>query len=355
MQVNQGDMARFLQYLIPSDIPSDYPIEKGYLNWGDLSKTKEAIVAFRDYLVKMCDCINSDEELSKTQKKGKEKYYDETTLSVEFPFLNNIRSILMNIGISGELTSSSTIFVKDWATLSLKRSLNKSSTTKLSNAQTKKTLQFLERTGFDFAGIDVQKKKIDTSVQNIEISYPGNDLVMLGLKMLGLAQDEHASRDVDDILLRCCYYVLNNRKIDSEIVLKDYTKGLSTSVSDFVFALHKAFIELGMTCNVELRMMNYHFIYFYKRRMICRFSVSVHQGFRMVVKPKKTEKYEDLIRSFPKELRKKILLGYGCNKKSGSGHGNCQNGCAGIAFPLNKNISRYTTEIKKWIQAECNS
>lgn len=84
----------------------------------------------------MCDGLINDEGLSAIPKKGKKKFSDETTLIVEFPFINTIRSILANIGQYGILSETGdSLVIQDWDKLSLKRSLNKNSTTKITSAQ----------------------------------------------------------------------------------------------------------------------------------------------------------------------------------------------------------------------------
>ena len=357
MNITQGDIATFLKQLIPLYIPHDYDIDQDYLTGTNEKELRESITIFRDYLYNLCDCIIKDNELSSTPKKGKFKFYDETTLSVEYPFINNVRSTLINIGFSGELENDNTAIVIDnWDLLSIKRSLNKNSTTKISTAQMLKTLQFLETTGFAFEGIDLNVKRLDlSSVDSIKITYPSNHLLLLALKTMGIAQMERSNRNNDDILLRCDYRALSSNPSVIKDVLSDYTYGLSDALKDTVRSLHDGFIKLGMTIDVEQRMMNYHFIYSYKRKRICRFSVSAHLGYRFVVKPTKTDKYQDFIETLPNILKTPILKGYGCNKKSGTGHGNCENGCAGICFNLDEKMADKTEHIISWISKELNS
>ena len=66
----------------------------------------------------------------------------------------------------------------------------------------------------------------------------------------------------------------------------------------------------------------------------------------------KTDKHIELINTFPKGLRETILKGYGCNKKSGAGHGNCENGCAGICFKLDDTLVKHKPYFMKWVEAE---
>ncbi|GMQ62082.1 hypothetical protein AN2V17_13130 [Vallitalea sp. AN17-2] len=205
MQKTMGDMAKFLKQLIPVNIPERYTINSMFRNISDEEDIRNGVLAFRDFLYRFCDCLISDNTICDVPKKGKKKFSDETTLTVEFPFLNNIKSILINIGQHGILSEKGdSLLVNGWELLSVKRSLNKNSTAKISVPQMIKSMRFLTECGIDFDGIDLSMKKTDISkIEAVEITYPDYPIMLTGWKVLGIAQNELSSRKNDDILLRC--------------------------------------------------------------------------------------------------------------------------------------------------------
>ncbi len=357
MQKTIGDMARYLKQLLPANIPETYTINTMFTSISEEDNIRNGVLAFRDFIYRLCDGLIEDNSLCDIPRKGKEKFSDEMTLTVEFPFLNNIKSILINIGHHGILSEQSdSLMVVDWDTLSLKRSLNKNSTTKISVPQMMKSLKFLTECGVCFTGIDLSAKKPDVSkIEAIKITYPDNPIMLIGWKVLGFAQSELATRKNDDILLRCDYRMLKNGDDDITYILKEFINPLSDQLQNHVLLLHQHYLDSKMICDVELGFFCAHFIYSYKRKAIWRFSVSFHNGYRIILKTKNTGKYADVIDRFPDCLREKIAKGYGCDRKKGTGHGNCQKGCEGFSFTLDDSLLNINEELKIWQDSELSS
>ncbi|WP_432665886.1 hypothetical protein R9X47_06270 [Wukongibacter baidiensis] len=357
MQKTMGDMAKFLKQLIPVNIPERYTINSMFRNISDEEDIRNGVLAFRDFLYRFYDCLIADNSLCDVPKKGKKKFSDETTLTVEFPFLNNIKSILINIGQHGILSEKGdSLLVNGWEKLSLKRSLNKNSTAKISVPQMIKSMRFLTECGINFHGIDLSMKKPDISkIEAVEITYPDYPIMLTGWKTLGIAQNELSSRKNDDILLRCDYRALKNEDTEVASILKDFVYPLSAPLQELVLKLHQRYLDSGMKCNVELGMFCVHFIYLYKGKAIWRFSTSLHNGYCIILKTKNTLKYADVIEKFPEFLQEKISKGYGCDRKKGSGHGNCQKGCEGFRFSLNESLLDISQELEIWLDSELAS
>ena len=357
MQKTMGDMAKFLKQLIPVNIPETYTINSMFRNISDEEYIRDGVLAFRDFLYRFCDCLIADNSLCDVPKKGKKKFSDETTLTVEFPFLNNIRSILINIGHHGILSEKGdSLLVNGWEKLSIKRSLNKNSTVKISVPQMIKSMRFLTECGINFDGIDLSMKKPDISkIEAVRITYPDYPIMVIGWKALGIAQNELSSRKNDDILLRCDYRALKNEDAEVTSIMKDFVYPLSATVQEFVLKLHQHYLDSGMKCNVELGSFCVQFIYLYKGKAIWRFSKSLHNGYRIIIKTKNTSKYADVIKKFPEFLQEKISKGYGCDRKKGSGHGNCQKGCEGFRFSLNESLLDISQELEIWLDSELAS
>ncbi len=357
MEKTMGDMAKLLKQLIPVNIPETYTINSMFRNISEEEYIRDGVLAFRDFLYRFCDYLMADNSLCNVPKKGKKKFSDETTLTVEFPFLNNIRSILINIGQHGILSEKGdSLLVNDWEILSLKRSLNKNSTAKIPVPQMIKSMRFLTECGINFHGIDLSIKKPDISkIEAVEISYPDYPIMLTGWKVLGIAQNELSTRKNDDILLRCDYRSLKNEDTEVASILQDFVYPLSAPLQELVLKLHQHYLDSGMECNVELGFLCVHFIYSYKRKALWRFSTSLHNGYRIILKTENTSKYADVIAKFPDFLQEKISKGYGCDRKKGSGHGNCQKGCEGFRFSLNESLLDISQEIKIWQDSELAS
>ncbi|QUI25406.1 hypothetical protein HZI73_25280 [Vallitalea pronyensis] len=357
MEKTMGDLAKFLKQLLPANMPKIYTINSMYTDISHEEDIRNGVLAFRDFLHRLYDGLIADNSLCDIPIKGKKKFSDETTLTVEYPFMNNIRSILLNIGQHGILSETGdSLLVNGWDLLSAKRSLNKNSTAKISDPQMLKSMRFLTECGIDFDGIDLSMKKPDISkIEAIQITYPDYPIMIKGWKALAIAQNELSYRKNDDILLRCDYRALKNEEVEVASVLTDFVYPLSAPLKEFVLKLHQHYLDLGMKCKVDLRFLCVHLIYMYKGKAIWRFSTSLHNGYRMILKTKNTSKYDDVIKKFPGVLQEKIAKGYGCDRKNGSGHGNCQKGCEGFRFSLNESLLDISQELAMWLDSELAS
>ncbi|WP_339362778.1 hypothetical protein [Vallitalea maricola] len=148
---------------------------------------------------------------------------------------------------------------------------------------------------------------------------------------------------------------MKNEDTEVASILKDFVYPLSAPLQELVLKLHQHYLDSGMKCNVELGMFCVHFIYSYKGKAIWRFSTSLHNGYRIIFKTKNTSKYADVIEKFPEFLQEKISKGYGCDRKKGSGHGNCQKGCEGFRFSLNESLLDISQELEIWLDSELAS
>lgn len=219
-----------------------------------------------------------------------------------------------------------------------------------------KSMRFLTECGIDFDGIDLSMKKPDISkIEAIKITYPDYPIMLTGLKALAIAENELSASNNDYILLRCDYRALKNEDAEVASILKDFVYPLSATVQELVLKLHQHYLDSGMQCNVELRMFSVHFIYSYKGKAIWRFSTSLNNGYRIILKTKNTLKYADVIENFPEFLQEKISKGYGCDRKAGSGHGNCQRGCEGFRFSLNESVLDISQDLEIWLDSELSS
>jgi len=348
MAYTVGHLARYIDKLLPVTLPNELTFKEVYRQGGTSDLVWSGIEAYKEFLSKLLKALDEDPDLSVILKKGKEKFSDEVTLSTEFPMVNNIKSVLLNLGMRGVLSEDKTcLLIEGWDQLSLKYSLNKNSTTKISKSQMIKTLKFMSHLGLNFTGLDLGDKNLDTSSSSpIEVTYFKNNHMLLGLKTLGLGHEREGSRKNDDILLRCDYRSL----------LEDVDQVSITAFLDLLPEDHQASIKKihdhsllsGLTCDQDKGFLCHHLIYSYKRKEVWRLSASFYQGYRLKLKTKHQDKYQDLIETFPQGLRDLIKEGYGCDRKQGSGHGNCQKGCEGFRLMIDDSLVDQLDTIKIW-------
>lgn len=352
-----GDLARLLKTYVPKEIPQDYSIKSMFKAVADENEIKEGVEAFRDFLMTVYDALIKDDTVNDIIQKGKKKYSDEATITVEYPFVNQIKSIFMNVGEHGILSEDHTSFlIPSWEKFSLKRSYNKNSTSKVSNAQMIKTMRFLSSCGVLFDGIDLTEKKPNIeSVSTLQVSIENNPKAIIGWYVMSMAQDKFCTRQNDDILLRCNYRSLSDDHFDIEQQLKEFVQPMSETVQKFIKRHHQLNQGLGLTCHVEWSSLCTHFVYLHKKHPVMRFTTSLYNGHRMVVKAKNTSRYIHTLDAFPVPLLSKIQNGYGCDRKAGTGHGNCQKGCEGFKFDLDDNLIGIDSEVERWISEEVNS
>ena len=95
---------------------------------------------------RVCDTLASDGDVCDIPVKGKKNFSDGVILTVQFPFINNLRSILVNIGEYSHMSEQTeSLLTSHWGKLSLKRSLNKHSNAKIPVSQMIKSLKFFKK------------------------------------------------------------------------------------------------------------------------------------------------------------------------------------------------------------------
>lgn len=341
----------YVRNLIPANISENYSINPMFENIAKEDDIRKGIVAFRDFLYLFCDRLITDGYLYTKPKKTKNP--------ADYDFLHNINNMLIYIGNNGEFNEK-----KD-TLLITKIPLFADINPKISTVKQIETLKFLSLCGFVFNDIDLQSKKSNIeNIQVLEILYPANPTMLIGLKVLSMADIELRSRRYsnDDNLLRCDYRLIKSEDTDMLEILEDFLYPLPEDIQTFAIELHKKYIGIGMTC-IKLSDNAIHFAYAYtknsKRNLSERdiyqmrtweFYLSVKHGYCIFVRSKKTDKYEEVIERFNSSLQEKIAKGYGCDRKLRNEI--CQGGCQGIKLPLDKSIFEIKEDINIWIDSE---
>lgn len=345
-----GEVAGFLKNLVPANIPETYTLKPRFEDIESEENIRNSVVAFRDFLYLFFDCLMSDGHLYAKPPKKPGSVSD-------YPFLSNVSCLLVEIGYHGKLAESGDLLVvTEIPSCTMKPNI--------SAANTIACLRFLTLCGFVFSGIDLEAKTFTVSqTQPLEVSYPNNPATLVGLKVMAIADKELRKRRGwnDNSILACNYRLLKEEDTDIRDILKDFLHPLPGKIQEFVLKLHQRYTDMGMTCSMRvLGDINFAYADISKSRRVLsptdiyarsiwKFSVSMKNGYCLFVRPKKTDKYADIIEKFPLYLREKIAKGYGCDRKRNE---RCQGGCQGICIPLKDSILDMSGDIEKWLDSE---
>ena len=346
------DMAKHLKNVITPEIPETYSINPIFENISNEEDIRKGVLAFRNFLYRFCDVLIVEGDSYDNHKKIAHAFDDRVTISVYYPFLHNVKCLLLNIGFHGVLTEKAQSITVG----------NNIFNTKIPVSKSIECLRFLTDCGILFDGIDLSDKKLDIKkVEKIKISYPDHPAMLIGLKVMATAEIElekiiNGYKAINycrfsDILLRCDYRVLKNEETDVISIIKDTMKPLSANVQDFILQLHQRYLDKGLKCNVEIKDLWIKIKYSYKSKEIWGINVSLNNGYQINIKAKKTDKYAETIEKFPLFIQEMIKNGYGCGIKRGiSDH--CNGGCQGFRFSLDDSIIDIRSDIETWLDTE---
>lgn len=341
MRKTLQDVANYLKEIMVPETYEVYAISPAYTNISVEKSIREGVLAFRTFLVRLYDVLYAKGAAYDNSKKVAHEYENRTTLSVYYPFLHNVSTILINIGYHGKqiesphsLTCVNTIF-----------------NGKLSVTKTLECLQFLGNCGLCIDGIDINEKKQNLSdIKTIKITYPDNPTMLTGLKVMAIAEIDHRTLVNQDVFLRCDYRVLKKDETDVLSIVQDTIKPLSVDVQDFILQLHQHFLNKGLTCVIEVKGFHIYIKYCYKRKDLWGINASLGNGYHINVKPTKTHEYTNTISTFSPFLQELIAKGYGCGRKRELGH--CDGGCRGLPIPLDDSILDIRGSIETWFDQE---
>ncbi|GAB6109947.1 hypothetical protein [Fusibacter bizertensis] len=341
MRKTLREVASYLKEIMVPETYEAYAINPAYLYISDEENIREGVMAFREFLVRLYDILYTQGDAYDHSNKASHEYENRTTLSVYYPFLHHVSTILMNIGYHGMPTENSDALICGNAIFSEKQSVTKNL----------EYLRFLIASGIQIEGIDINEKKQNLSdIKVVKIAYPENSKMLLGMKILAIAERDYGTLVNQDIFLRCDYRALKRDETDVLSIVKDTIKPLSEAIQDFILLLHQRYLDNGLTCIVEVKGFHIYIKYCYKRKDLWGINASLNNGYHINVKPQKTSEYADTIKTFPPILQELIEKGYGCGRKRAIGH--CDGGCRGIPILLDASVLDIRDDIVKWFDQE---
>ena len=342
MRKTLQDVASYLKEIMVPETHEVYEINPVFTNASLKEESiREGILAFRAFLIRLYDILYAKGDVYDTSKKVAHEYENRTTLSVYYPFLHNVSTLLLNIGYHGLPAANA-------------QSLDCENTVfngKLSVTKNLECLRFLAECGICIDGIDINEKKQNLSdIKTLKITYPDNPTMLTGLKVMASAEIEHGTLVNQDIFLRCDYRILKKDEINVLSIVQDTIKPLSEEVQNFIMHLHQRYLEKGLTCVMEVKGFHIYMKYCYKRKDVWGINASLNNSYHINVKSTKTHEYTDTIKAFSPILQELIAKGYGCGRKRAIGH--CDGGCRGLPISLEDSVLDIRDDIEIWFDQE---
>lgn len=342
MRKTLQDLAFYLKEIIVPETDDLYAASPLFDGISTEEDARTGVAAFRAFLCRLYDVLLAKGDAFDNHKKVAHAYENRTSISVYYPFMHYVKTILMNMGIHGALAEDALSLASGSDLFNEKISVSKNLA----------CLRFLADCGLCIDGIDLSQKKQNLSdIGTIRISYPDNPAMLTGLKVMAVAETKLGTLDNQDILLRCDDRVLRRDKPDALSILKDTIRPLPEDVQRFILRLHQRYVDQGVTCAVEIKGFYIYTKYSYKRKDLWGFNTSLHNGYEINVKAANTDKYADTIKTFPQALQAVIGKGYGCGRKRAE-VGHCDGGCLGLRIPLDSTILAMRDDIDTWFDNE---
>jgi len=204
------DMAQYLRSQLPAEIPADYLIRPMFTNIESEENIQKGIIALLDFMRLFYDMLAENSE-QYDKPKSASRLGKNPSIAVDFPFIYHVKSVLLNIGYHGIPNSNVLSFcgLKTLATIICCEGME--AMTKISTPKLMNCIRFLSDCGMYFEGIDIDmpKSRLANEVL-IEASYPDNPYVLIGLKIMAVAQRDLQWKTKDEVFLRCDYRALSS-------------------------------------------------------------------------------------------------------------------------------------------------
>jgi hypothetical protein len=304
----------FTAYLkgIMQEIPADYAINPVYQSIADEESIRNGVLAFRDFIEHFFDYIITNADLYDNPKQIAERG-ESINFTLDYPFLRNMLAVLLNIGDCGELNRSSNLLVLDSGKL-----LTALKAARITNAAL--YLRFLTDCGIEIIGVELDKEKPklpkDTA---LEISYPDNPVMMIGLTVMAKAQMKTKGNNIsiDSVFLRCDYKAIEGDILTPASLLKDIAKPFPIETQELLLRLHQLFMNKGFACDMEndRQGVGYFITYSYKNKPVKDIWIIkvTPDDCGIKIDAKHALKYADTIGKFPADLIEIIKNGDGCS------------------------------------------
>jgi len=318
------DFAKHLKELV-QDVPVDYSINAIYKGIAGEESIRNGVLAFRDFLCHFFDYIVANADLHDEPKPNANRVWGGINFTMDYPFLRDMAAVLMNIGIYGELNTSGDALVLsgDELLVVLKKA-------KVSKAAV--YLRYLSDCGIEFFGVDLDTEKPNLAkVSLLEVSYPDNPAMLIGLKMMANAQLEINKKrfkagtwacvnTIDNVFLRCDYNALGEDEVEQISLINAIIKPFPAETQKLVLTLHQRLLDSGFKCEVTTgrnSAIGFYLLYAFKTKPKRVVQASWMIGITpnncgIKIDAKNASEYSDVIEKFPHDLLALIRNGSGC-------------------------------------------
>ena len=342
MRKTLSDLAMHVKSVIVPETDEAYAIAPFFTDLFTDETIRRGVAAFRGFLRRLCDVLAAEGDLHDKKNKVAHAYENRSGTSVYYPFLNNVKHLLLNMAYHGALAGPAQSLAFGGAVFS----------PKLPVSQSMEFLRFLANCGVSVDGVDIRGKKQDLhQMESLSIAYPDDPAALLGMKVMAMAEKKFGTLVNWDIFLRCDYRTLYNGQTDAVSTLRNTIAPLPANVRDFIWRLHQRCLDQGLACEAEIKDFWILVKYSYKRKEVWGLNKSLNNGFEMSVKAANMVQYQDAIQKFPLALREVIAKGYGCGRKR-PGIGHCDGGCRGLRIPLDDSVLAICDGIETWFDQE---
>ena len=365
-------MMTFSKANIFRDIPDDYVINKDFLCGMRADEAKKGVIAFRDFLYTFFEYIvDNDNEFAPVDKKSDDKKAPSGFIA-KYPVLRDLYQALLRIGMESNLSVDTDIrLIVNGKKLS--ESFKEARMRKI-----KDSFIHLYAVGFDFGDIDIASKKFKLSdYGEINITYPDNDYVLAGLKIMAEANKavhpEGASRPVEQILLRCDYHALEGKTIKASgrkaksipLKIEECLNFMPGESSRCLLEVNDMLTNKGYKYEGKPINMGYSFVYTSKKKgtVLCTIVTDIEKC-RVKVNAENLNKYMDFVKTMPENMYNAVAKNrWDCVKQHNPDACNprCKGGfkftldgveyskCRGGSFCMDINIIEDTDILKQWL------
>jgi len=345
-EITLSDIARYLKNLLPAEIPADYSIKPMFTSIESEEAIRNGIPALKDFMGLFYDLLIEDSKKYEKPKSINNKASRSPSLAVDFPFIYHTKSALLNIGYHSILNGDVLTFSGLKTLMPIICCEGMEATTKISAPKLMDCLRFFNQCGMYFEGIDLDAEKpYLTSERLVEVTYPDNPAVLIGLKVMSVAQRDLTWKTNDEIFLRCDYNALTNGKADTACVLKDFVRPLSSETQECILHMHQKSSEAGLNCMIKIGLKN-SIIYMHKKNVVWELSSSFANGYRIFVKAASRLRHNKTAAISPVLLE---IIDNGCGCESKRLCKPCEKGCRGFYIPLNDSGLNINKDIAEWV------
>jgi len=210
MEKTLKDVAQHLRGQLPTELPASYPINPMFTCIESEENIKSGMIALLDFMQLFYDLLAENSQRY-DKPKSPCRLGKKPSIAVDFPFIYHTKSVLLNIGYHGILNGNALSFsgLKTLATIICCEGME--ATTKMSAPKLMDCIIFLSDCGMCFEGINLDTPKSCMANERlIEVTYPDNTDVLVGLRIMAVAQRNLQWKTKDEVFLRCDYRALSS-------------------------------------------------------------------------------------------------------------------------------------------------